>query len=621
MSSYCWGCERGMAPDKHDCRKNHAGSAKSMESAAALKLLVNNENLEESGTRCEVLATDGDASAFANFEASIDYEAKKVDDVNHTVKTFNNALWKAKNDFRFLTKNVINYLKACLRAAIKQNKDNVPELQRDLKNIVAHTFGEHDNCKDWCKAKGNPDYVYKYLPNGGKFTDPAWRAEFDRIIAGFVAKADRLAPNGSTQNNESFNHMCVTKAPKSRFYAGSNALPFRVAAAVLQKNVGATHISDVYRQAGLSPGKRTLHNRERMETRRKRRAERQRTEGCKKRRLFNKFKQGTNESKKNKGVSYESNMSDLMENPVLRNFQTQSTNSTQEDWIPVGNGKEKKFAVVIVDTETTDLAASRQIIQLGAISGSKLFEVCMIPTKKINIHSSEVNKFKMVQGKLEHHGQPVMTCPSIDAGNAFIEFLSTFGCQIIIAGNNFIKFDGPIIVNWLQKLGLLEKFCDLVYGFTETMPLIGDDDTSALGKLSWRYLTEPQWISLLNNAHDAVADCKLLKGLLDFRKVSDKQIQDAAIGMRKVCQNLIVERKWRAQRDLLQPLESTVSKGMLTKMAKAGVTISDLKDAFQRHGKKGVHAYLAALDATEKPRVTKMTKITYAVADLIETLL
>lgn len=314
MSSFCWSCERGIAKEKHDCRKNHSGSSKSMESAAAVKLLANNKNFEEQNVECELLGTDGDASAFANVQAAVDNDIKKAEDVNHSVKAFKNALYKQKaNGFSFLNNNVINYLKGCFRCAIQQNVDNVDGLREDLKNIVCHTFGEHGSCKDWCKAKGNPDYVYSHLPKRQPFTDANWRVALANVIDGFMLKAEKLAPNASTQCNESFNHMCVTKAPKARFYGGSNALNFRVAAAVCQKNEGSSHIMDVYVEAGLSPGKNTKESREVMENSRKRRHDHQKTEACKKRSLLNKFQSSKEESKKNKGVSYMSGMAHLME--------------------------------------------------------------------------------------------------------------------------------------------------------------------------------------------------------------------------------------------------------------------------------------------------------------------
>lgn len=50
---------------------------------------------------------------------------------------------------------------------------------------------------------------------------------------------------GSTQANESFNHMVACKNPKSRFYAGSESTAFRVAVAVAQKNIGQETLSKV----------------------------------------------------------------------------------------------------------------------------------------------------------------------------------------------------------------------------------------------------------------------------------------------------------------------------------------------------------------------------------------
>lgn len=334
-----------------------------MEAAAAVALIAENKNFKANNVRCEVLGVDGDASAVANVQAAVDHEVKKNKDFNHTLKSFSGKLYKAKEDgFKFLSKNVITYLKACFKAGVKQNVNDAQGLQADFKNIVHHTFGEHDRCRDWCKAKGNPKYVHKFLPKKQKFSDILWRRRLEAIIDGFVAQAESIAPNASTQINESLNHMCVTRAPRARFYGGSPALGYRVASAVLQKNEGSNHIIDVYHQAGLSPGKKTKASRETMDKNCKRRAEHQRTEGAKKRRLFNKFQTSSNDSKNNKGVSYMSGMGDLMESAATGGISTQSSDPTGQDWIPRRQKISANCTTVIVDIETTDLSARRQII-------------------------------------------------------------------------------------------------------------------------------------------------------------------------------------------------------------------------------------------------------------------
>ena len=71
----------------------------------------------------------------------------------------------------------------------------------------------------------------------------------------FAGNADKLAPMGSSQQNEALNNVILSKLPKTKFYGGSESNDFRVAAAVLQKNTGKSYVSSICTSAGLSPGK------------------------------------------------------------------------------------------------------------------------------------------------------------------------------------------------------------------------------------------------------------------------------------------------------------------------------------------------------------------------------
>ena len=67
----------------------------------------------------------------------------------------------------------------------------------------------------------------------------------------------------------------------------------------------------------------------------------------------------------------------------------------------------------------------------------------------------------------------------------------------------------------------------------------------------------------------------------------------------------------------LQPLvEHGVSKAMVNKMAENGITIGELQNEYQLHGKKGVEVCLG-VQLNGKPRVTRRAKI----IDLVESFL
>ena len=64
------------------------------------------------------------------------------------------------------------------------------------------------------------------------------------------------------EDYEKLNNIVSSKAPKARHYGGSESNDFRVASAVLQKNEGRSYVSNVLKEAGLSPG---VHSQERAE--------------------------------------------------------------------------------------------------------------------------------------------------------------------------------------------------------------------------------------------------------------------------------------------------------------------------------------------------------------------
>ena len=160
-SSACKKCALGWKIEEHDCRKNHEGSAKSIEPSAAVDLLAVNPHFQKAGVRCDVLVGDEDAATYCHVQQRTVHDVKKWIDRNHSTKKFSNKLYSAAKKHKFLNSKVIKYLKMCFCYAIAQNKDNVDGLIAALRNIVPHTFGVLTGCADWCKARGDPNYVYR----------------------------------------------------------------------------------------------------------------------------------------------------------------------------------------------------------------------------------------------------------------------------------------------------------------------------------------------------------------------------------------------------------------------------------------------------------------------------
>ncbi|XP_011170619.1 uncharacterized protein LOC105203515 [Solenopsis invicta] len=260
-------CKLGNKKSDHDCRKNFTGTAKAMEPDMAVELIVHNTLLKEKNVKIKTLISENDSSTPAAVRRSASYEIEKLSDYNHTVKSFTSALYGMK-----LSRNLIEYFSHCFSHAIKQNKGNSEAVKQTLLSIISHAFGEHTTCGDWCKTDAEGKYVHKHLPNEKPLEDPQLRLSLIKIISRYVNNVDKIAPCGSTQANESMNNIIAQKCIKSRYYASSESLNFRVAAAVCQKNLGHKYMENVFDKLQLTSTQETIKFRHQKDMKREKRA-------------------------------------------------------------------------------------------------------------------------------------------------------------------------------------------------------------------------------------------------------------------------------------------------------------------------------------------------------------
>ncbi|XP_043279373.1 uncharacterized protein [Venturia canescens] len=168
---------------------------------------------------------------------------------------------------------VIEYIKYRFGCVLIKNKGNEEAVRREILNIVPHAFDDHSNCcRSWCGFVDNLEkYKHKILPDGKGLTDVNMRASLTATLTKFAANSKRLAPCGSTQANESFHNISLSKTTKRCHYGGSESNDFRVASAVCQKNHGTSYVVETNTKLSLSPGKYTKTHREKKDKMRIRR--------------------------------------------------------------------------------------------------------------------------------------------------------------------------------------------------------------------------------------------------------------------------------------------------------------------------------------------------------------
>lgn len=133
-------------PEAHDCRKNHNGSSKSMESNVAVQLF---SEATQNGVSYSIYVGDDDSTTESHLQTLVNYDIEKWSDINHTSRTLGSRLYAAKNKVEGLTSTVIAYIQKCFTYCIKQNKNDPTSLLDVLSSIVPHAFGQHKRYKKY----------------------------------------------------------------------------------------------------------------------------------------------------------------------------------------------------------------------------------------------------------------------------------------------------------------------------------------------------------------------------------------------------------------------------------------------------------------------------------------
>ncbi|XP_024890355.1 uncharacterized protein LOC112466488, partial [Temnothorax curvispinosus] len=572
----CIFCEKGHPPEDHDCRLNHTGSSKSMEASMAVEIFAKNPMLKEEGVVIGTIISDDDSSTIAQLRRESEHPVEKESDKNHAVCTLSKALWALK-----IPSKVIDYIKYCFGCVLEKNKDNEEAVRTGLLNIVPHAFDDHSNCGTWCGYNKDPTtYLHKILPGGKGLTDENMKASLTDVLRKFAANARRLAPCGSTQGNESFHNISLSKTTKRNHYGGSESNDFRVASAVCQKNCGTSYVVSVNTKLNLSPGKHTEKYRAQKDKLRAARALSAKTVEKKRRRrqLFQQRHHTNTRAENKEGITYSSGCGfntfvELDNSYSIRNTPIPSTS-----------------ALAFFDLETTGLSKTSEIVQVSAKLGLQEFNAFIVPSHGFSPSASLVTGLSVDDGELFRNGEKMKTMPRRLALKSFIDFL-TPGPVILIAHNGG-RFDAPMLLNELRSLGLLQDFQSVVFGFCDTLPLLKKKLPERIkAKKSFRQSVLAEDLvgsGAADGAHDSLVDVRMLANIIESVGINNEELRSNSVTVHSVLMAQVEAAKTKVNRHDLDCLKGGVSTGMLTKMAKAGVTIDFLKKSYSDGGEDAV---------------------------------
>ena len=87
-------------------------------------------------------------------------------------------------------------------------------MKEGIMNINEHIFNHHDHCGNWCTHKQDNYRPFTRLPNRKPLEGDDLKEHLNAILMKQADNSNALAPNSSSNANESLNAMIAAKAPK-----------------------------------------------------------------------------------------------------------------------------------------------------------------------------------------------------------------------------------------------------------------------------------------------------------------------------------------------------------------------------------------------------------------------
>ncbi|XP_069135615.1 uncharacterized protein [Argopecten irradians] len=597
---YCRVCtsakKKGVPPRKHNCCRNWTGSAKSMEPAMACEML---QGVIDKGQRVQTLVMDNDSTTIARVKATVDHSITKKSDGNHIRKGLGGSLVELSKTHKVLRNyKVRTHIERCFMYSIRQNQNNATQLAADLEKIVPHLYGEHELCGTWCKSQ-KTDYKPKNLPYGKPLSSTPLRCDLEVLLRKYATKANELDSLGSTQYNESFNHMVSSKAPKRLFYGGSESLKTRVSATVCQKNDGYKYISELNKRCKMSPGKYTIKFASKLMHSLQKRQKKQSQQEFKRRRLELKHERSSKDATHSvlEGDTYDSKIGlELDEGDI----DIEDINISPPE-------KAREQPLIFIDLETTGLARTSDIVQISAICDKDRFNIYTAPTQPISLEASQATGLTYVGGILKHNGQIVQTT-DIKAGlEQFVEYLQKYKDPILI-GHNIQNFDVPILINQLNKYDLISKLNTSASGFIDTLKLAKRIWKKPLIKNYKQETLVNFFLGINYEAHNAMADVISLQQLFEAKMSSSCLSADIFTLCYYTC------------KESLDPLVKAKAISSLTmkKLVACSLNLKKLKLIHKRNPEFGIsHVFTESLEGTKTPRITKSKRVIEKIVDYL----
>ena len=674
-------------PKIHDCRKNHTGSSKSMEPLSAVELFNNAPN---HGIKYSTYTGDEDSTTELYLNQHVPYGIEKFSDIIHIKRSITTRLYNLSKTAQFqnsstLSAKVINYLVKCFSIVVAQNKTDPEGMKSSLRCIVPHSFGDHSGCSNsWCRYQQSPSgYKHTNLPHGRDLYGDALKTTLTEIFSQYCSDVvvKKLAPAANSQRNESFNRVVGSKAPKIRYYGGSESNDFRVACAVAQTNVGYGYVCRTLEALGIEPGLNCSKYTCEMEKKKENACKRKKSIEFKQRRneINNQRIKTTARKEKQEGPTYQSNVGLNLEQSALgvtpepvaminliiqENIPEETVAAYEKSVAPyvtrpncpasIEFSSDVDYNIILFDIETNTTGKAAQLCQIAAVdkTGENCFSQYILPDNDIDKYATRVNKLtvKSVDGNrtLFKDDVALKTLTSQEAISRFVSYVQhcinsckaktrSDVCTVLI-GHNSRRFDIPILLRnssneihaRIRVLGI--SFGDSLPMFEHFLKIKHPVLTQTSGKTCSSNQSSI-YETLFNEkfaAHDAKEDVIALRRIL-FSSPMNLTEQDIITLCKPISSSdalkdsqfldqryqLLLTMKYKLYSEAASD-RAPITKSMAEKIAGSGLSYHDLKQLYIKHGKKALITVLSKPPTASQTNKPRVTRTPRILASILK---
>ncbi|KAK0071447.1 hypothetical protein PV325_012921, partial [Microctonus aethiopoides] len=494
-----------------------------------------------------------------------------------------------------LSHNAIAYLKNTFTTIIKKNIGNTHEIEKSLKNLPYHVFDRHDHCGSFCgyhKDKENYD-TSRHFKNEVLFN--ALKNLFDKL----AQNAAEYSLAGSSQPNESLNNSMSSHCPKSRSYSTTESSDFRFALTVAHKNLGEGFSVNTMDKAGIKYSRSLLKHIKTTDskaTKRKHREEQPQQKAKRKVKVSQK-KQLRMRKEHSEIETYTSNLA-LFGNSSTCDFISRTSYNISYNT--------DNIAFVFFDLETGGFKVGKDILQIAMKNENLCFNVYITPRQSIDASASAVHGLTYKDKQLYLNGKEMSSVTRKFAFLKTIEFLKSLKKKVILIAHNCL-FDTRHFMHAATQLLQIEALCDIIIGFSDTLPLFKLKLPSRPNKYSLAVLGEELMQTSMSSAHNALFDVEVLEKLC-LKYLDMNSIIDSIITIPQIIEKSEANKKSMEIEKTLAPLKDVISKQMIKRLADNNILYEDLLQIYKDKGEKECIVYLRG-EVDGQPSIIKSTKI------------